>query len=168
MLLKESCFFVLSVQHPFFSKIQIMFLKESCISRCPCSYRWPRGVRLSEDVKCIIASLLRRQPGERPTAEQLLTHPWVTGQLFASTPNDSSPDHAPTEASATDALSTEGSGAVEPRRQTSVVAMGDSPLPRRLLADARGGSAMELAAHGCSGKHVCDSLRSTFLDILCT
>ena len=126
-------------------------------------------MRLSEDVKLIIASLLRRQPGERPTVEELLTHPWVTGQLFASITKDSSPDYKSTEASATEASSTEVSVAgEEPRRQMSAAARGHRPLSRRLLADTRGGSAMELAAHGCSGEHLCGCLQSARAGILCT
>lgn len=92
-----------------------------------CSYRWPRGVRFSEDVKDLIQSLLKRNPQERPSAKQLLSHAWVRGSrpvsaralLVASQKLNRGP-----KSHASDCL------AALPSR-------GDSPLVQQLIADAR-------------------------------
>lgn len=47
---------------------------------CGCSFQWPEEVHFSAAVRSLIGQLLRRQPHERPTAQQALQHPWFAGE----------------------------------------------------------------------------------------
>lgn len=94
------------------------------------SFRWPKSVRFSDDVKALIQSLLKRDPGERPSAKQLLSHPWVKG----------GPVSAKTLMAAGKQLlqgaAAEGSLGVS-KPLEALQARGDSPLVQQLIADAR-------------------------------
>ena len=93
-----------------------------------CSFRWPRGLNLSEEVKGVIQSLLKRNPQERPSAKQLLTHSWVRG---------SGPVAAQALLAASKKL-LEGTAAKETGKGgLTLQSRGDSPLIQQLVADAR-------------------------------
>ena len=107
-------------------------LKSKIRNLLSCSFRWPRGINLSDEVKALIQSLLKRNPQERPSAKQLLSHPWVRG---------SSPVSAKTLLVAGKKL-LEGNTAeaASPGKEKSTQPLqsrGDSPLVQQLIADAR-------------------------------
>lgn len=101
----------------------IAFVKDDDTLVDACSFRWPRGSNLSKEVKELIQSLLKRNPQERPSAKQLLSHPWVRGSC-------STPAHALLVAGK---KLLEGAVIRDPEAQKEV----GSPLVQQLLADTR-------------------------------
>lgn len=83
---------------------------------------------LSEDVKSIIQSLLKRDPCERPTAAELLRHPWLTASHHSSAGDEDTAQKP--------ALRRAAEGALD-LQLPKLAVRGDSPLVHQLMADAR-------------------------------
>lgn len=110
------------------ARLHVLFFAEMlacCDHILHCSFRWPRGSNLSEEVKELIQSLLKRNPQERPSAKQLLSHSWVRGSCPA----------------AAQALLVAGKKLLEGSplkgEGRTMESRGDSPLVQQLIADAR-------------------------------
>ena len=118
-------------------KIQHLHWKAEAVSICcafhltstvRCSYRWPKGVSLSKEAKDLIQSLLKRDPQERPSANQLLNHAWV---------RSCRPVSARALLVASKKL-LEGQVSKNPMPDhLALQSRGDSPLVQQLIADAR-------------------------------
>ncbi|CCE66081.1 hypothetical protein TPHA_0O01120 [Tetrapisispora phaffii CBS 4417] len=57
------------------------FLEECTSSTYPVTFHRPYWDKISDEAKKFILSALTIEPEERPTAEQLLSHPWITSTM---------------------------------------------------------------------------------------
>ena len=83
-------------------------------------------------MKALIQSLLKRNPQERPSAKQLLSHSWVRGSSQVSAKTLLVAGKKLLEGNAAEA-----SSPVLDKSSQPIQSRGDSPLVQQLIADAR-------------------------------
>ena len=77
-------YIILSGRHPFDSPGRSDAQMRSCIQDAHVSFSHDAWAGVSSDAKELIQGLLRANPKQRLTAEELLVHPWIVGAQFGS------------------------------------------------------------------------------------
>ena len=77
-------YIILSGRHPFDSPGRSDAQMRNCIQDAHVSFSHDAWAGVSSDAKELIQGLLRANPKQRLTAEELLVHPWIVGAQFGS------------------------------------------------------------------------------------